>query len=125
VPGQTLVLPTPAVAAAALNIPDPSIERYSSAGKSAKKAGAKGRAAGRAAKAHLAKEHTPKGQGKGQKAKGQTKGQTKAKAKQGKATALASARNGANPIQGLTNTKKHSGAGSTAGARTKLLARAD
>jgi membrane-bound lytic murein transglycosylase D len=30
VPGQTLVLPTPAVAAAALNVPDPSIEKYSS-----------------------------------------------------------------------------------------------
>jgi membrane-bound lytic murein transglycosylase D len=29
VPGQTLVLPTPAVAAAALNVPDPSIEKYS------------------------------------------------------------------------------------------------
>jgi membrane-bound lytic murein transglycosylase D len=33
VPGQTLVLPTPAVAAAALNVPDPGIERYSAGSK--------------------------------------------------------------------------------------------
>jgi membrane-bound lytic murein transglycosylase D len=33
VPGQTLVLPTPAVASAALDIPDPGIEKYSSSTK--------------------------------------------------------------------------------------------
>ena len=88
VPGQTLVLPTPAVAAAALNIPDPSIEKYSSASKRSKKA-----------KAHAAK-HT-------------------------KATRHAATHTSTHATHGSKKGKTHSGAGSTAGARTKLLAKAD
>jgi membrane-bound lytic murein transglycosylase D len=91
VPGQTLVLPTPAVAAAALNVPDPSIEKYSSASKRSAKSSKK-------TKAHTAK-HDKTGR------------------------LAATHRSGA--AHAAKKGKTHSGAGSIAGARTKLLARAD
>jgi membrane-bound lytic murein transglycosylase D len=103
VPGQTLVLPTPAVAAAALNIPDPSIEKYSSASKKSSKSSKKG-------KAHSTK---------------QGKTARLAATHKGGAAQAAKAAHAAKAAQAAKRGRKHSGAGSTAGARTKLLARAD